>query len=180
MKVKKITRRRKPVFHTVLSGQEVWNAVGFTAEAAIFRTVQAKIPQLKAVYLPPGGCGFYQAVVQVANTRAGIGKDVITETFKAFRSLQRVVVVDTDVNLYDAVDVDWAVTTRCNVDTDLVILPNQEGHILNPIVTVNPDGRGGTVTKIGVDALVPFDADRTRFARVKFKDASLSSYDIVF
>jgi 2,5-furandicarboxylate decarboxylase 1 len=180
MKVKKITRRRKPVFHTVLSGQEVWNAVGFTAEAAIFRAVQAKIPQVKAVYLPPGGCGFYQAVVQVANTRAGIGKDVITETFKAFRSLQRVVAVDTDVNLYDAVDVDWAITTRCNADTDLVILPNQEGHILNPIVTVNPDGRGGTVTKVGVDAMVPFDADRARFSRVKFKDVSLSDYDILF
>ncbi len=180
MKVKKITRRRKPVFHTVLSGQEVWNAVGFTAEAAIFRAVQSKIPQVKAVYLPPGGCGFYQAVVQVANTRAGIGRDVITETFKAFRSLQRVVVVDTDVNLYDAVDVDWAITTRCNADTDLVILPHQEGHILNPIVTVNPDGRGGTVTKVGVDAMIPFDADRNRFARVKFKDVSLSSYDIVF
>jgi 2,5-furandicarboxylate decarboxylase 1 len=180
MKVKKITRRRKPVFHTVLSGQEVWNAVGFTAEAAIFRAVHGKIPQVKAVYLPPGGCGFYQAVVQVANTRAGIGKDVITETFKAFRSLQRVVVVDTDVNLYDAIDVDWAVTTRCNADTDLVVLPKQDGHPLNPIVSVNPDGRGGTVTKVGVDALVPFDADRSRFARVKFKDLSLSSYDIAF
>lgn len=180
MKVKKITRRRKPVFHTVLSGQEVWNAVGFTAEAAIFRTVQAKIPQLKAVYLPPGGCGFYQAVVQVANTRAGIGKDVITETFKAFRSLQRVVVVDTDVNLYDAVDVDWAITTRCDVATDLVILPAQDGHILNPIVKVNADGRGGTVTKIGIDALVPFAADRKLFTRVKFKEVDLGQYDITY
>lgn len=180
MKVKKITRRRKPVFHTVLSGQEVWNAVGFTAEAAIFRAVQAKIPQLKAVYLPPGGCGFYQAVVQVANTRAGIGKDVITETFKAFRSLQRVVVVDTDVNLYDAVDVDWAITTRCDVATDLVILPGQEGHILNPIVKVNADGRGGTVTKIGIDALVPFAADRKLFTRVKFREVDLGQYDITY
>jgi len=180
MKVKKITRRRKPVFHTVLSGQEVWNAVGFTAEAAIFRAVQAKIPQLKAVYLPPGGCGFYQAVVQVANTRAGIGKDVITETFKAFRSLQRVVVVDTDVNLYDAVDVDWAITTRCDVATDLVILPGQDGHILNPIVKVNADGRGGTVTKIGIDALVPFAADRKLFTRVKFKEVDLGQHDITY
>lgn len=79
---------------------------------------------------------------QVANTRPGIGKDVISETFKAFRSLQRVVVVDTDVNLYDAVDVDWAITTRFNADIDLVILPNQEGHILNPIVKLNADGKG--------------------------------------
>ncbi len=180
MRVKKITRRKKPVFHTVLSGQEVWNAVGFTAEAAIFRAVQGRIPEVKAVFLPPGGCGFYQAVVQVENTRADIGKDVILETFKAFRSLQRVVVVDCDVNLYDAVDVDWAITTRFNPDKDLVILPSQDGHILNPIVTMNDDGKGGTVTKMGMDALIPFAGERTQFERVKFKEVKLSSYDIKF
>ncbi|NMM26932.1 MAG: UbiD family decarboxylase [Glaciimonas sp.] len=180
MKVKKITRRCKPVFHTVLSGQEVWNAVGFTAEAAIFQAVHARIPEVKAVFLPPGGCGFYQAIVQVANTRPNIGKEVISETFKAFRSLQRVVVVDTDVNPYDAVDVDWAITTRFNPDTDLVILPNQDGHILNPIVQINADGKAGTVTKMGIDALVPFGVERERFTRVKFKEVDLSNYDIKF
>lgn len=100
--------------------------------------------------------------MQVANTRAGSGKDVISGTFKAFRSPQRAV-ADTDVNLHDAVDVDGAITTRCDVDTDPVILPGQDGHILNPIVKVNAEGRGGTVTKMGIDALVPFAADRELF-----------------
>lgn len=178
MKVKAITRRKAPVFHTVLSGVEVWNAVGFTAEAAIFSAVRAKIPELCAVYLPPGGCGFYEAVVQVKNTRPGIAHEVIRETFNAFRSLQRVVVVDTDVDLFDAVDVDWAITTRFNADTGLLVLPNEEGHILNPVVTMNPDGKGGTVTKIGIDALVPFHEDRTKFERVEFKSVDLAKYDI--
>lgn len=178
MKVKAITRRKAPVFHTVLSGVEVWNAVGFTAEAAIYAAVRAKIPEVCAVFLPPGGCGFYQAVVQVKNTRPDIAKDVIRETFQAFRSLQRVVVVDTDVNIFDAVDVDWAITTRFNADTGLVVLPNEEGHILNPIVTLNPDGKGGTVTKIGIDALVPFHEERAKFERVEFKRVDLAKYDI--
>jgi 2,5-furandicarboxylate decarboxylase 1 len=178
MKVKAITRRRSPVLHTVLSGQEVWNAVGFTAEAAIFSTVNAKIPEVCAAFLPPGGCGFYQAVVQVKNTRPDIAKDVIRETFQAFRSLQRVVVVDTDVNLFDAVDVDWAITTRFNADTGLVVLPDQEGHILNPMVAMDPDGKGGRVTKIGIDALVPFGEDPAKFERVAFKRVDLAKYDI--
>jgi len=178
MKVKAITRRKAPVFHTVLSGVEVWNAVGFTAEAAIFSAVRAKIPELCAVFLPPGGCGFYEAVVQVKNTRPGIAHDVIRETFQAFRSLQRVVVVDTDVNLFDAVDVDWAITTRFNADTGLVILPNAEGHILNPMVTIDADGKGGRVTKVGIDALVPFHEDRAKFERVEFKRVDLERYDI--
>ena len=178
MKVKAVTRRKSPVFHTVLSGVEVWNAVGFTAEAAIYAAVNAKIPEVCAVFLPPGGCGFYQAVVQVRNARPAIAQDVIRETFQAFRSLQRVVVVDTDVNIFDAADVDWAITTRFNADTGLLVLPNEEGHILNPAVKINADGKGGTVTKIGIDALVPYHEDREKFERVEFRRVDLANYDI--
>lgn len=178
MRVKAITHRKSPVFHTVLSGKEVWNAVGFTAEAAIFAAVRAKIPEVTAVHLPHGGCGFYAAVVQVRNPRPGIAREVIQETFRAFRSLQRVVVVDADVDLFDAVDVDWAITTRFDADAGLVVLPNEEGHILNPVVRINPDGKGGTVTKIGIDATVPHGADPVKFERVEFKRVDLARYDI--
>lgn len=180
MKVKAITRRGKPVFHTILSGQEVWNAVGLTAEAAIFRGVKTTIAEIRGVFLPAGGCGFYEAVVQVENARPGIGRDVIRETFRAFRSLQRVIVVDTDVDIFDPVDVDWAVSTRFNPDVDLVVLPGEEGHILNPMVTMDPDGKGGKVTKIGMDALVPFDQKGEKFERVRFKQVDLGKYDIQY
>lgn len=177
MRVKAITRRRNPVFHTILSGKEVWNAVGFTAEAAIYSAVKAKIPEVRAVYLPPGGCGFYEAVVQVENIRAGLGREVIEATFASFRSLQRVVVIDTDVDIFDPVDVEWAITTRFDPDSDLVILPNQEGHILNPVVHVDADGKGGTVTKIGMNAMAPFQCGE-KFERVKFQEVDLADYDI--
>jgi len=132
---------------------------------------------VRAVHLPPGGCGFYAAVVQVENTRSGLGPEVIRRTFAAFRSLQRVVVVDTDVDLFDAVDVEWAMTTRFDPDTDLVVLPDQEGHILNPVVKIDPDGKGGKITKIGIDAMAPF-AGGFPFERVRFQDVDLSRYDI--
>ena len=177
MRVKTITHRKSPVFHSLLSGQEVWNALGFTAEAKIYATVKKKIPELRAVYLNPGGCGFYGAVVQVEKAREGIGKQAIMETFKAFSPLQRVVGVDTDVDVYDPVDVDWAITTRFNPDTDLVILKNQPGHILNPMVRRNKDGKGGTVTKIGLDATAPYPRT-SKFERLRFKDINLKDYQI--
>ncbi len=177
MKVKAITHRKNPVFHSLLSGQEVWNAVGFTAEAKIFSTVKEKVPQLKAVYLTPGGCGFYGAVVQVAKDKEDVGREAIMETFKAFPPLQHVVAVDTDVNLYDPIDVNWAITTRFNPDTNLTILKNQVGHILNPMVQINPDGKGGTVTKMGIDATAPYPMT-SRFERVKFKEVDLKKYQI--
>lgn len=175
MRVKAITHRKNPVFHTLLSGQEVWNAVGLTAEAKIFAQVKARVPQLRAVYLPPGGCGFYGAVVQVEKDGTGTGRAAIREAFRAFAPLQRVVAVDTDVDLRDAVDVDWAITTRFDANKDLIVLRNQAGHILNPMVRLNRSGTGGTVTKVGMDATAPYPRS-ARFERVKFKQVQMEGY----
>ena len=177
MRVLAVTRRRNPIFHSLLSGKEVWNAVGFTAEAKIFNDVKKKIPQLRAVYLDHGCCGFFGAVIQVNKNRAGIAKAAINETFKAFEPLQRVVAVDKDVNLYDPNDVNWAIITRFNPDRDLITLPNQIGHILNPMVQINPDGKGGTVTKTGIDATAPHPRT-SAFRRVSFMNVNLRNYDI--
>jgi len=177
MRVLAITHRKNAVFHSLLPGQEVWNAVGFTAEAKIFNIVKQKIPQLEAVYLDHGGCGFYGAVIRVKKSRAGIAKAAIKETFNAFEPLQRVVAVDADVNLYDPNDVNWAITTRFNPDKDLIMIPNQKGHILNPMVNITPDGKGGTVTKMGIDATAPYPMTDT-FRRVDFMKVDLKNYKI--
>jgi len=171
MRVKAITHRKNPIFHSLLSGQEVWNAVGFTAEAKIFVTVKQKVPDLKAVYLPPGGCGFYGTVLQLTKTREGVQEEAIQEAFKAFPSLQYVVAVDDDVNIYDPIDVEWAITTRFNAKKGFMMLKDQPGHILNPVV------ENGLVTKVGVDATAPFPRTPA-FERVKFKDVDLKDYKI--
>lgn len=177
MRVKAITRRERPVLHTLLSGPEVWNTVGFTAEAAIFRALKLRHPEVTAVHLPPGGCGFYQAVIQVNNPPPGAGLKILRDAFHAFKSLQRAVVVDSDVDLYDPVDVEWAITTRCNPDTGILTLPDEEGHILNPLVKIAPDGGSGTITKIGQDATVP-PGNRAPFERVLYRQVDLRDYVI--
>ena len=171
MRVKAITHQKNPIFHSLLSGQEVWNAVGLTAEAKIFGTVGSEVPDLKAVYLPPGGCGFYGAVIQLEKSREGVQEKAILETFKAFPSLQWVTAVDTDVNIYDPIDVEWAFTTRFDAKKGFIILKDQPGHILNPMV------EGGLVTKVGIDATAPYPRTST-FERVKFKDVRLKDYEI--
>jgi len=171
MQAKAITHQKNPIFHSLLSGQEVWNAVGFTAEAKIFVTVNQKVPDLKAVFLPPGGCGFYGAVIQLEKSKEGVQNEAILETFKAFPSLQWVIAVDTDVNLYDPIDVEWAFTTRFNAKKGFIILKDEPGHILNPMV------EGGRVTKVGIDATAPYPRTDT-FERVKFKEVNLKDYII--
>jgi 2,5-furandicarboxylate decarboxylase 1 len=88
-----------------------------------------------------------------------------------------VVAVDTDVNLFDPIDVNWAISTRFNPDTDLFLMKDQRAHIINPMVRVNPDGKSGTVTKMGIDATAPHPKSE-RFERFSFKEVDLGDYGI--
>ena len=45
------------------------------------------------------------------------------------------------------------------------------------MVSINPDGKGGTITKIGFDALRPQGAGFA-FERVRFREVDLARYDI--
>ena len=135
------------------------------------------MPEVTAIYLSAAGGGYYQAIVQLENEREGAGREAILETFEAFNPLQWVVAVDTDVDLYDANDVTWAISTRFNADTDLILLKNQFGHTLNPMSTMNADGKGATITKMGMDATVPF-ARKEELVRVAFKEVDLNNYEI--
>jgi len=67
--------------------------------------------------------------------------------------------------------------SRFTADTDLIILKDQRGHILNPMVRIDPDGRGGGVTKMGLDATAPVPRT-SRFERVSFKEVDLKKYKI--
>ena len=66
---------------------------------------------------------------------------------------------------------EWAFTTRFNAKKGFIILKDQTGHILNPMV------EGGLVTKIGIDATAPYPRT-SAYERVKFKEVDLKNYVI--
>jgi len=170
-KIKKITRRKEPVWHTIIPGREVHNAVGLMAEASIFRLVSRQVPGLRGVYLSYGGCGFYHAVVQLQKQIEGVQRNAILATLAAFPPLKQVTVVDEDVNIYDPQDVEWAVATRLRPDRDIILVPEARGHELNPVTD------GGLVCKMGLDATAPFPRPPS-FQRVKMRDVELERYEI--
>jgi 2,5-furandicarboxylate decarboxylase 1 len=171
MQVTAITHQKNPIFHSLLTGREVWNVTGYVCEMAILARVKQKVPDLKAVHIPHGGLGFYGAVIQLDKSEEGIQNKAIRETFNAIPSLQWVVAVDTDVNIYDPTDVEWAITTRLNARQGLIILKDQPGFWQHPMV------EGGRVTKVGVDATVPLPRS-SDFERAKFKEVNLKDYVI--
>ena len=171
VKVKAIHHRANPVFQTILSGKEVYNSVGLLGEANVLNLLQQQVPGVTDVYFSHGGCGFYGAVVQIAQKRQGWARQAILAAFAAFPPLKVVTVVDDDVDIRDPSDVEWAMATRHDPRHGIIVLNDIFGHGLNPSF---PDYVGN---KVGFDATQPFPF-RPEFERAKVKDVSLDRLDI--
>lgn len=165
-----ITRRREPVFHSILSGLEVYNSFSMIAEAGIFEQVHRQVPQVSALHLSDASVP-YNLVVQVDKDVEGCQTDAIMAAFEALPFLKTVTAVDTDVDIFSLADVEWAVATRCRYEKDLTFIHDGVGHRLNPMV------ENDRWTRVGVDATVPLPRDE-RFGRASMKDVDLSKFDI--
>jgi 2,5-furandicarboxylate decarboxylase 1 len=170
--VRKIHRRRNPIFQTILSGKEVWNSVGLLGEANVLALVSKQVPGVKDVYFTHGGGGFYHAVVSIAQKRAGWAKQALLATFAAFPPLKMATVVDDDVDIRNASDVEWAMATRLDPRTGIMVIDNVFGHGLNPSF---PNYLGA---KVGFDCCKPFPP-RYEYERAFYKKVSLDGRDIV-
>jgi 2,5-furandicarboxylate decarboxylase 1 len=169
--VRAIHHREHPVFHTILSGVEVWNSVGLLGESSVLASLQRQVPGVLDVAFTHGGCGFYHAVVQMTAPRAGWSRQALLAAFAAFPPLKMVTVVDEDVDPRSPADVEWAMSTRLLPDTGILRIPAAFGHGLNPTF---PDYLG---TKVGFDATRPLP--RTpEHDRATYLDVDLARYDL--
>ncbi|SEG48726.1 UbiD family decarboxylase [Marinobacterium lutimaris] len=156
-----VTTRQRPLFHTIVGGGlEHLILGGIPREATILNTIQSMFPSVSNVHLAPGGTCRYHLYVQMKPRQRGEVKNVIMAAFAAHYDIKQVVVVDEDVDIYDAEMVEWAVATRFQADTDLLVVAGSQGSKLDPS---NDEGLGA---KMGLDATVPVDAPAFRFKRI--------------
>lgn len=166
-RVTAITHRREPLFHALLPGGLEHKALmGMPREPTIFAAV-SKVARCTGVYITPGGCSWLHAVVQIEKQGPDDGWRAIEAAFRGHGSLKHVVVVDTDVDLYDPADVEWAIATRVQADRDVVILTDQPGSSLDPSATGVP-GQKTRTAKLGIDATIPWGAPREDYIRVEY------------
>ena len=155
--------RPDSMYHAIMpAGFEHKLLQGLPQEPRIFNAVQNTVPTVKNVALTEGGCCWLHAAVSIEKQTQGDGKNVIMAALAAHPSLKHCVVVDEDVNIFDAEDIEYAIATRVKGDEDILIVPGARGSSLDPCA--KPDG---TTTKIGVDATKPLDK-LEKFERVSF------------
>ena len=120
------------------------------------------------VHIPPYGDGFL-AIVQLRKKNPGEPKNVALAAMMTYVNIKNVIVVDEDVDIYNAADVMWAVSTRVKPEDDIFYVPNSQGHELDPC----SDTRG-VQTKMGIDATRNTES-RTN-TRVVYPKVDLSKY----
>ncbi|MGD2104806.1 MAG: UbiD family decarboxylase, partial [Anaerolineae bacterium] len=97
--------------------------------------------------------------------------------FRGHSSLKHVVVVDRDVDLYDATAIEWAIATRFQADRDLFVLDEQPGSSLDPSGSQVP-GEKSLTAKMGLDATAPLGEARRDYERVVYPAVDLRQYDV--
>ena len=163
--------RDDPIFQTIIPGWNEHVYVGnvLPREPLLLNFVRHVSKNVTGLHIPPYSSGF-SAIVAINKTNPGEPKNVALAAMTAHVNIKWVIVVDSDVDIYDPADVLWALNTRVDWSRDIFLVPGAQGHEMDPTADMR-----GVHAKIGIDAT--FDKGRRDYAgRVRYAPVDLSRY----
>ncbi|MFC1972003.1 UbiD family decarboxylase [Chloroflexota bacterium] len=155
--VRAITHREDYIYQGLGSAvppseHQVVICLGKQADAYSLSRLTVPEENIKAIAIPLSACG-QSAIIAIKKAYPGQAKQVIYSIF-SHSLLKRVIVVDEDIDVFDPLDVDWAVSFRSRVE-DYIMSSEMTGMPLDPMATNN-----SLITKVGIDATVPLGGDK--------------------
>jgi len=170
-----ITHRKDAMYQVLIPGRfEHKILMGMPKEPTIYDEV-SKVATCKNVLVTMGGGSWLHGIVQIEKKHNDDGKKAIEAAFNGHKSMKHVVIADSDVDIYNPNAVEWAIATRFQGDTDLVVKANQSGSSLDPSSKQEP-GKKALTAKVGVDATIPLDANKSKYEVVKYKKVDVNAY----
>jgi len=171
--VKKITHRKKAIWQALLPGAlEHKILMGMPREPTIFKKINEAGVKCFDVNINPGGCSWLHAIIQIDKKTEEDGKIAIEEAFAGHKSCKHVLIVDKDINIYDPLSVEWAMATRFQGDTRMIIKDKEPGSSLDP--SAEPGTK--MTTKIGFDLTKPLVARGKSYNKADFPKVDINKY----
>ena len=162
--LEKIRFRDNAIFHDILPGySEHRLLMGLPVESKMLDQVKNVIPSTSQVFLTDGGSNWLTAVIQIKKRVEGESKNALLAAFAAHPSLKIAIVVDEDIDPTNSVEVEYAISTRCQADKDMIIIKNSKGSSLDP----SSDQINLLTTKLGIDATATLLKVKERFEIAK-------------
>lgn len=172
IEIRCITMRKNPIFQYILpAGYEHKNLMGLPREATMFYEV-SKVCECLDVRLTPGSGGWLNAIVKIRKKNNEDGKKAIEAAFRGHESLKYVIVVDEDIDIDNLEEVEWAISTRTQLDRDLVIKPGQKGSSLDP----SADQITRLTCKAGIDATIPLTIGDEKFRKAIIPEVDIKKF----
>jgi 2,5-furandicarboxylate decarboxylase 1 len=143
-----VYHRKQPIYHALMPfNKENGIITNLVWEATQLDHIQRTLPAVKKVLLW-GSIGEI-AVVQIEKQADDDGRRMIKDLFNLIPRAKGIILADTDIDIRDPYEVEWAVFTRFQVDRDLLTIAGVPGSALDP------SAEGGLTSKWGVDATKP-------------------------
>jgi UbiD family decarboxylase len=138
--------REEAIFQDICGGQHREHLVMATIpmEANFYRTIQGAVPTLVDVHVPAP----FSLIISIKKRFPGQAQSAMLAAFSSDIYLKHAIVVDDDVDITNLQEVIWAVATRVQADTDILVIPGVRGSSLDP----SCGEEEGVVTKMGIDA----------------------------
>lgn len=166
VRVNAVTMRRDAIYYALhMPWENTWLAAP-TRYTAIRAALKNAGVQVHDINVTLGSCAFWHAVVSIRK-QPGEGKNALLAALSVM-DLKHVVVVDDDIDVHNAMDVEWALATRVQADRDVVIIPGARAKPLDPSLPVMPPGVVPTGAKMGIDATISEGIPRERFERIAY------------
>ena len=173
--VKTITHRQDAIWHALLPGAlEHKLLMGMPREPTIYKKVNEVVRCLD-VNINPGGCSWLHAIVQIEKKSEDDGKKAIQAAFRGHHSCKHVFVVDQDIDIYNPIEVEWALATRFQGDSDLVVRSKEPGSSLDPSSELDANGTHLT-TKLGFDLTKPIRPTGKGYDKARFPVVDIQKY----
>lgn len=170
-----ITHRKDAMYQALIPGRlEHKILMGMPKEPTIYDEV-SKVAACKNVLVSMGGGSWLHGIVQISKKHPDDGKKAIEAAFNGHKSMKHVVIIDDDVDIYSPNAVEWAIATRFQAGKDLVVKLDQPGSSLDPS-SKQEEGKKALTDKVGVDATIPFDVDKSKYEIVKYSKVKLDEY----
>ena len=166
-KIKAICHRKNPVYQALM----VWTTeesvlTDISWEMENLKKMQETFPNIKKVRLKTIGL---LAIVQIDKKSDEEGQKIIDHVMNNFPFIKWVVLVDTDVDIYDDKEVDWAMVTRTQPDRNMIIKSNLPGLMIDPSTTGGEREEFATLitktSKLGIDATKPL-GEQERYEKI--------------
>jgi 2,5-furandicarboxylate decarboxylase 1 len=166
VRIKAISHRKDAIYYSLhMPWENTWLAAP-TRYAAIRQALRTAGVAVKDINVTLGGCAFWHAVISIKK-QAGEGKNALLAALSVM-DLKHVVVVDDDIDVFNPMDVEWAIATRVQGDRDVLIVTNARGKPLDPSLPPTPHGQVPTTAKIGIDATIGEGIPKERYERIAY------------